>query len=82
MMPHSSSDDHYRYRSREELEEERRLDPIPRFRDYLLSIGLLEAEDDRALWARVDAETEEAISYAESAPLPAPESALERLYAP
>jgi len=82
MMPHSSADDHSRYRSREELETERRLDPIPRFRDYLLFNELLDEEDDRALWAQAEAEMEEAISYADSAPLPAPESALERLYAP
>jgi len=82
MMPHSSSDDHYRYRSWEELEAERRLDPIPRFRDHLISCGLLDMEDDRALWAQIESETEEAISYADSAPLPTPESALERLYAP
>ena len=82
MMPHSSSDDHQRYRSQEELDEERKLDPIPRFRDYLYRRGLLTEADDDALRRRTEAETEEAIDYAESAPLPAPESALERLYAP
>jgi 2-oxoisovalerate dehydrogenase E1 component alpha subunit len=82
MMPHTSSDDHLRYRTQEELDEEGRLDPLPRFRDYLVSKGFLDAEGDRQLWARAEAETEDAISYAESAPLPAPESALERVYAP
>ena len=82
MMPHSSSDDHLRYRTREELEEESGLDPLKRFRDHLLSSGLLDPEGARALWEQADAETEDAISYAESAPLPAPESALGGLYAP
>ena len=34
MMPHSSSDDHLRYRSQEDLDAERKLDPLPRFRDF------------------------------------------------
>ena len=82
MMPHSSADDHHRYRTHEELEAEKELDPLDRFRDYLMSKGFLDPEADRNIWDRADAETEEAISYAESAPLPAPESALSRLYAP
>lgn len=82
MMPHTSSDDHLRYRTKEELAEDRRLDPLPRFRDYLVSKEFLDAEGDLQLWARAEAETDDAISYAESAPLPAPESALERVLAP
>ena len=81
MMPHSSSDDHSRYRSAEELEQERKLDPIPRLREYLYRGGFLTEADDQALRQRADVETEEAIAYAEAAPAPVPESALERVYA-
>ena len=82
MMPHSSADDHYLYRSQEELDQESSRDPVPRFRDYLVSHELMGDEGDRALWDRVDAEVEDAINQAESAPFPKPESALERVYAP
>jgi len=82
MMPHSSSDDHLRYRTPKELAAERELDPLPRFRDILLSAELLDEESDQALWASVDQEVESAIEFADAAPSPAPESALNGVYAP
>ena len=82
MMPHSSSDDHLRYRTPEELAAERELDPLPRFRDILLSAELLDDESDQALRDAVDQEVESAIEFADAAPSPAPESALNGVYAP
>jgi 2-oxoisovalerate dehydrogenase E1 component alpha subunit len=82
LMPHTTNDDHTRYRTPEDLAEDAKLDAIPRFREYLLASELLSVDDDRTLRAEVDAEVEEAISYAEAAPDPEPESALERIYAP
>ena len=82
MMPHSSSDDHLRYRTPEELAAERELDPLPRFRDILLSAELLDRESEQALRDAVDQEVESAIEFADAAPSPAPESALNGVYAP
>lgn len=79
---HSSADDQTRYRSKEELEEVKARDPVPRFRAYLMEEGVLDEASDREIWARADAEVEEAIAYAESRPFPRPESALEKVYAP
>ncbi len=63
------------YREREEIERERVHDPIPGFRGYLEELGLLTAADAEAMRAEIDREIDEAITYAESAPLPAPETA-------
>jgi 2-oxoisovalerate dehydrogenase E1 component alpha subunit len=82
MMPHSSSDDHLRYRTQEELDAERELDPLPRFRDFLVSSGLLDEESDQTLREAVDQEIEDAISYADAAPSPDPATALDGVYAP
>lgn len=82
MMPHSISDDHTRYRTREELESEQELDPLEKFKVFLLTSGVLDADKDKALWEKAEAETEDAIAFAEAAPEPAPESSLERLFAP
>ena len=82
MMPHSSSDDHLRYRTQEELDAERELDPLPRFRDFLVSSGLLDEESDQTLRKAVDQEIEDAISYADAAPSPDPATALDGVYAP
>ena len=68
MMPHSSSDDHLRYRSQEELDAEKKLDPLPRFRDFMISAGLLNEESDQTMRDAVDAEVEEAIGLADAAP--------------
>ena len=82
MMPHSSSDDHLRYRSQEDLDEERKRDPLPRFKDFLISAGLLDEESDQTMRDSVDREVEDAIESADAAPFPDPDSALAGVYAP
>ncbi len=82
MMPHSSSDDHLRYRTQEDLDAERELDPLPRFRDFLISAGLLNEESDQMIRDAVDAEVEGAIGLADAAPSPDPDSAMDGVYAP
>lgn len=47
--PHSSSDDDSVYRSREEVEEWKKRDPLPRFRGYLESRKLWDEARDKAL---------------------------------
>lgn len=70
-----------RYRSREETERSREMDPVPAYRRRLLSQGVLtEAEADR-----IDADAEEqvaaAIRFAEDSPDPAPEELFAYVYA-
>ena len=82
MMPHSSSDNHLRYRSQGELDAEKESDPLPRFQNLLVSAGLLDGESDQVLRDAVDQEVESAIEYADAAPPPDPETALTGVYAP
>ena len=82
MMPHSSSDDHLRYRTQEDLENERKLDPIPLFRDFLITTGILNETSDQELQEFVDLEVEESIESADTAPSAAAETALNGVYAP
>ena len=81
LTAHSSDDDDRRYREREEIEEWRRKDPIARFEKYLEEAGLLDEEKKDEMSARIKAEIDEAVEYAESAPYADPEEALERVYA-
>jgi len=79
LVPHTSDDDDRRYRSREEVEEWTKKDPIPRFAAWLQEH---EIADQRALdeiQRRVTREIDEATDYAEDAPMPKPESALEHV---
>ena len=80
LSPHTSSDDDRRYRPRTELEEWIKKDPIDRFRKRLLEDGTLSEEDDRDVRAAVKREVADAVTSAEAAAEPAPESALRFVY--
>jgi 2-oxoisovalerate dehydrogenase E1 component alpha subunit len=75
LVPHTSSDDDRRYRTRAELEEWTRKDPIKRLHAYLEEQGLLDEEDANRLQAKAEAEVEDAVAYAEKQPGPAVEEA-------
>jgi 2-oxoisovalerate dehydrogenase E1 component alpha subunit len=81
LTPHSSDDDDRRYRPEEEREEARHHDPVDVFGAYLHSHGLLDAEAEAAMRARVQHEVETALEQAEAAALPAPETAFDHVYA-
>ncbi len=82
MMPHSSSDDHLRYRTQDDLENERRLDPLPIFRNFLIAEGILDEASDQELAESVELEVEQAIEVADLAPSASPETAFNGVYAP
>ncbi|RMF78555.1 MAG: thiamine pyrophosphate-dependent dehydrogenase E1 component subunit alpha [Chloroflexi bacterium] len=82
IVPHSSDDDDRSYRSREEVEEWKKKDPILRFQKVLLeetilSDTLIDDYESRARDAVNKAQVE-----AEAAPWPAPEEAIGDVYAP
>jgi pyruvate dehydrogenase E1 component alpha subunit len=68
------------YRTKEELEDCRRADPIPRFRDHLIESGLLMEEAVQKVEAGVDGEVAAAVEFALNSPLPLPEAALADVY--
>jgi 2-oxoisovalerate dehydrogenase E1 component alpha subunit len=80
IVPHSSDDDDRRYRTRKELEEWMKKDPIDRFRKYLLEEGLLTDARVQQIQETVDAQIQAAIRDAEAAPEPQPEDALRHVY--
>ena len=58
------------YRAKEEVEAYRQRDPIQRLKRSMLADGLLDEADWEALVARVDAEVDEAVAFAEASPEP------------
>lgn len=80
LMPHTSNEDDS-YRPAEALEAARRADPIPRFKAYLESAGLLDDELEAQVRAEVAGEVEDATEFAMNSPQPAPEDALKHVYA-
>lgn len=81
-VPHSSDDDDRSYRSREEVEEWKKKDPILRYRNYLGSEGILTEETHNEYEARARAMVDEAMHAAEDAPYPPVEDGFGPVYAP
>jgi 2-oxoisovalerate dehydrogenase E1 component alpha subunit len=78
---HSSDDQQTKYRSEEELEEDRKGDPVPVFRGQLRDAGVLTDEIDERLNAEIKAAVDDATDYAESQPDPDPATATHYVYA-
>lgn len=68
------------YRSDDEVEEWKGRDPIASFERRLADVGVLSAADAAAVHARVQADVDEAIAFAESSPLPGPEALMTDIY--
>lgn len=69
------------YRSDKELAEWKERCPIARFSKHLLDMDVVTEEELDKIKAEVDTEVEESVHFAEESPLPAPEEALEDVYA-
>ncbi len=78
---HSTSDDPKVYRPEAGLDSWRRLDPIPRVRQYLeRTSGWSKAQDDQ-IEAEIDAELKAAVAEAEKTALPSLDTMFEDVYA-
>jgi pyruvate dehydrogenase E1 component alpha subunit len=72
---HSMSDAaHGTYRSKEEVEEYRQRDPIKLLQAHMRSAGMIDEAGAAALDREVVAEVEDAVTFAEESPEPAPEA--------
>ena len=73
-LSHSTDDDDRTYRSREAIEERRKLDPVPRFEQALIEAGVIDEARTKQLKTDVLRETNEATDAAEAQPYPSVES--------
>ncbi|MHB9038011.1 MAG: thiamine pyrophosphate-dependent dehydrogenase E1 component subunit alpha [Armatimonadota bacterium] len=64
------------YRTKEEVEEARKSDPIEYWKNALMSESLIDEAAFEALSARIEQEIMEAAAFADESPLPEPEEAL------
>ena len=79
--PHTSDDDDRTYRTREEVEEAKRKDPLVVFGNYLKGIGLIDDQGIESLRAEVKAEVDAAVDEAWNAADPDPDTALRHVFA-
>ncbi len=81
ITPHSSDDDDRTYRSREEVEESKKRDPLLVSRRVLEKDGLLTVNKLEEMEAKAKEMVDEAVRYAEQAPYPDPEEAAYPVFA-
>ncbi|HET8943435.1 MAG TPA: thiamine pyrophosphate-dependent dehydrogenase E1 component subunit alpha [Dehalococcoidia bacterium] len=79
LVPHSSDDDDRRYRTKEEIDEWAKRDPLVVYQAWLEKQGLLDKAAVDGMQQRAAQEVDEATTYAENAPQAPAESAVERV---
>jgi 2-oxoisovalerate dehydrogenase E1 component subunit alpha len=77
---HTSEDNQLKYRTKDEMEEAARHDPIARFVAWLTDRRWLTAEAAAEVQAECDREASDAADWAEQQPDPMPEDALKNLF--
>lgn len=78
---HSMSDpSHSHYRTKEELEEQKKRDPILLFREQLEKEGVLTAEAYQQIEQRVKKEIEEVVAFADASPMPSEDEIYKDVY--
>ncbi|MFN2589098.1 MAG: thiamine pyrophosphate-dependent dehydrogenase E1 component subunit alpha [Actinomycetota bacterium] len=78
---HTSDDDDRTYRKKEEVEEWKRKDPIPRFESYLNSVDVLDDGKIAELREQTKTEVDEGAKAAEQSDFPDPLTAGQHVYA-
>ncbi len=78
--PHSSSDNDTRYRSKGEVDEWRKKDPLIRMRKFLEYMKLWDEERERETLEKIRKDIEEAVEEAEKSGLPDPREMFEEVY--
>ena len=79
--PHTSDDDDRTYRSREEVEEAKKKDPLVTFGAYLKEIGLIDDERVESLRVELKEQVDKAVEEAWNAPDADPDTALRHVFA-
>jgi 2-oxoisovalerate dehydrogenase E1 component alpha subunit len=79
-LPHTTDDDDSLYRSREELEEARKRDPLVLLKDQLMGLGVLTEELDKEFNSAARREVNEATDATEAAPYPETDGFYDHVY--
>jgi len=79
-LAHSTDDNDMTYRTKEEVAEHRKKDPVPRFEAVLIEQGVTSVDEIAAMKKDVLRETNEATDKAEAVPYPTPSELYTHLY--
>ena len=79
--PHTSDDDDRTYRSREEVEEAKRNDPLILFGNYLSQVGLIDVDGIESMRSELKQQVDADVDAAWNASDPEPEEAMKHVFA-
>ncbi|RPI06805.1 MAG: tungsten formylmethanofuran dehydrogenase [Ignavibacteriae bacterium] len=80
LLPHSSSDDHRKYRTKEEIERDLERDPIPRLTRFLIDHGTLHEDEINEMKEQVKRDVDAAAEWAETQALPDSSTVMNHVY--
>lgn len=80
LLPHSSSDNHTKYRTPDELEKDQAIDPIARFEIAITEAGILDEKQIAKIRKEIVKEVDEAAAWAEAQPDPDPSTATKHVF--
>ena len=80
LLPHSSSDDHRKYRSENELDKDKKKDPLVVFKNECVENNILKSSDFDKIVKNIDNEVDEVSEWAENQSNPIKEDALKNIY--
>lgn len=69
---HTTADDSFRYRTKEDVEKWQKREPLIRFKKFLQNKGLLDEKLEKKITAEIDEEVNSAVKEAEAYPAPDP----------
>ncbi|MFA6540077.1 MAG: dehydrogenase E1 component subunit alpha/beta [Bacteroidota bacterium] len=82
LFPHSSSDDPKKYRTPEDIADDKLKDPLPKFEKFLLDHQIVDHREIDLLRKEIKKEIEEAADYAEAAASPTSDTAERNVFSP
>ena len=80
LLPHSSSDDQRKYRSEEELEADKKIDPLIMFQKKCIEKGIISEKEFLKIDSQVKQMIEDETDYVEEKPNPTPDSVMNHLF--
>ena len=80
LLPHSSSDDQRKYRSEEELEKDKKIDPLLMFRIKCIEKSIISEKEFSKIDEKMKNMIEDEVDYVEQQENPDPDTALDHLF--
>ena len=80
LLPHSSSDDHSKYRSQSDLDKDKKRDPLDRFKEMCTVSKVITATDFSKIEKKINNQIDRDAEWAEEQSSPTPDSHCENLF--